>query len=110
MSIEEQTILFSRYEQLVSRWKERWPDEEPPPLGGDAIRQIRTIQAIARRLRDAGVDRGEGGLRKGPGMLVEDGDLRRRIEEAQAAGRQLPEPQPVDREGRRVNGDPTPQR
>jgi hypothetical protein len=90
LSTQEATLLQTRYAQLVERWQQRWPDEPPPVLQDDALMQSRVIQAMAHRLRGAGEIRPEGGLRRGPGLLIEDRELREAQERA-ASGAPPPE-------------------
>lgn len=85
LSTQEARLLQTRYAQLAERWRQRWPDQPVPPLQDDALMQSRVIQAMAHRLRGAGEIRPEGGLRRGPGLLVEDRELREAEERARRA-------------------------
>ena len=90
LSRQEAELLQTRYAQLAERWRQRWPDVPVPLLQDDALMQQRVIQAMAHRLRGAGEIRPEGGLRRGPGMVLEDRELREAQERA-ASGAPPPE-------------------
>ena len=44
--------LRERYDTLVARWKERWPDEVPPPFPDDSDlnAQVNINQVLVARL------------------------------------------------------------
>jgi len=99
LSPEEARFIEHRYEVLSARWRQRFPDVEPPPCGGDALERIRTVQLMLDKLRRGGVSQEEIiGLVRGPGMVVEDAALR--AAQAQAATPAPPAPEPE------TNGDP----
>ena len=86
VSDKEAAFIAERYARLSERWRQRFPGEEPPPCGGDAIQRIRCVQLMVNRLRRDGVPTDEiVGLVRGPGMEVEDAELRQAKEQAVTA-------------------------
>jgi hypothetical protein len=83
LSVAEAEFVARRYQALCERWRQRFPDQEPPPCGGDALERIRSVHLMIDRLRRAGVSQEEiVGLVRGPGMVVEDAELRKAREQA----------------------------